>query len=484
MTYVLTFLMIQTLISAFITLSQPELKEPPFGEQTKPAEYRIRAARNLGYALLFIMFGWFEFFGMFACALAIGLLVELVIVVKCLLTEENTRYLSPTKLIPHLLFIMNFGVISVFLTAVLYQWLEQPTYIQFTYYGWQSWVITLCALIALISALKNGQKTKVSKPRDYSFQVFEKYRGTTKNVLITGGSGFIGKRLVTVLLALGHNVMILTRNAPKAAHNLHGVITYVNDLEQLPATSRIHIIINLAGEPLAEHRWTKRIKKKFVKSRITTTVNIHRLINRLQQKPELLINGSAIGYYGPHGDEELAEESACTPCFSNHLCTSWEHEALKIESQTGIRVCLLRIGIVLGQDGGPLTQLRQSFDFGLAAQIGDGKQWMSWIHRDDLIAMMLHLMVSPSARGPYNGTAPTPVTNTEFMCILSRFLPTWISVAIPAKILKLLVGEMAQEILLTGQRVIPERIKQLEFEFNYPDLHHTLDHLINAPTNH
>ena len=309
---------------------------------------------------------------------------------------------------------------------------------------------------------------------------FEIYKQNKKNILITGGSGFIGKRLVQVLLALDHEITLLTRNANTTIKVFKDNVNIITDFAQIEDNSYFDVIINLAGEPLAKGRWTKNRKEKFVESRLFITSNICELIKRLKHKPEVLINGSAIGYYGPHQDNMLDETGRVVDCFSHQLCRQWEEQALLAESPN-TRVCLLRIGIVLGDNGGPLAELRLPFEFGVSMQISNGQQWMSWIHRDDLVAMILHIMNKSDISGAVNATAPNPVTNKQFADTLSLYLKTFIQIKVPGRLLSLLVGELADEVLITGQRVMPVKMKNKDFVFIYPQLDAALEALIGSP---
>ncbi|WP_460231848.1 TIGR01777 family oxidoreductase [Aurantivibrio plasticivorans] len=309
---------------------------------------------------------------------------------------------------------------------------------------------------------------------------FQKYSDCIgKRVLLTGGTGFIGRRLVEVLLNLKCKVTVLTRN-PEASEKLfQGQVSIVEGLSNIGSTAAFDVVINLAGEPLAEKRWNAKRKQEFINSRVQTTASICDLLSRLKHQPDVLINGSAIGFYGPHGDDVLTEESAAVDCFSHNLCRRWEEQALQAKPFVG-RVCLLRIGIVLGQDGGPLKELLQPYKFGVSTQISSGQQWMSWIHRDDLIAMVLHLICEPKLSGPINGTAPNPVTNAGFADVLEQCFRTFIRVRVPTKILSLLVGELADEVLITGQKVLPTKIENSGFVFEYSQLIQAIEDIVGA----
>jgi len=299
-------------------------------------------------------------------------------------------------------------------------------------------------------------------------------------VLVTGGTGFIGTRLIAVLHHLHHRVTLLVRDKTAARSLVDDRIYLITDLSQLGNKAVFDVIINLAGEPLAKARWSSQTKSRFIQSRESVTREVFQLVRRLEHRPEVLINGSAIGYYGPHADEILGENGAVSDSFSHQLCRRWEEAAMEFET-LGLRVCCLRIGIVLGHDGGPLKELRRPFDWGCALTLGSGQQWMSWIHRDDLIAMMLFLVSNKHLSGAFNGTAETPVTAMTFTQILRQFIRAPLTFRMPAKLLSLIVGEMADEILLTGQRVIPKRLLDAGYSFQYSSLNEALGAIVGPP---
>ena len=294
-------------------------------------------------------------------------------------------------------------------------------------------------------------------------------------VLVTGGTGFIGQALVSSLLKRGDEVIVLSRRpAPTTSATR---LRHVRSLDELEPSQTLHAIVNLAGESLAAGRWNPARKQLFIDSRVQTTQNIKDLILRLAHAPDVLVSGSAIGWYGSRGDCELTESAAAQACYSHKLCSAWEHEADLI-SRLGVRTCLLRIGVVLGAEGGALQELRQSFKFKVAAQLGDGQQWMSWIHLDDLVGIILFLIDNQQIEGVVNGTAPTPVTNREFTGALANQLKPWVRLSVPAGLMSALVGEMADELLLAGQRVIPQKALAAGFRFSYSQIDRALADLL------
>lgn len=285
-------------------------------------------------------------------------------------------------------------------------------------------------------------------------------------VLVTGGTGFIGTALLPVLLAAGHQVTVLTRNAARVR-----VPSGVHCIERLDALNDTppDAVINLAGENLGSARWTAASKGRFLDSRIGMTARLIDAFEHWSAPPKVLVSGSAIGWYGARGDEVLNERSTPGSGFAAELCQQWEGVAQAAET-LGVRVACLRIGIVLGLPGGALGQMLPPFKLGLGGPMGSGQQWMSWIHRDDLVAMMLRLIEDPSLNGAFNGTAPDPVRNADFSRALGRALKRPAVLPMPGLALRLIVGEMADELLLVGQKVLPQRAQAAGFAFRYPDL--------------
>ena len=290
-------------------------------------------------------------------------------------------------------------------------------------------------------------------------------------LVIAGASGFIGSALCSRLLDKGHVLTLLTRVAPRDASTatkrwLHWTPGTPGHWET--GVDGADGVINLAGEPIAAKRWTERQKQKILTSRIETTNSLVEVIRKAKQKPGFLINASAVGYYGPRGDETVTEEAAAGNDFLSSVCREWEEEAKKAES-LGLRVIRVRTGIVLGRGGGALAKMVPPFKFFVGGPLGSGTQWMSWIHLEDEVGLMLYLIEHSQATGPFNATAPNPVRMKEFCQILGQVMgrPSWAPV--PAFILRLALGELA-EMLLTGQRVIPAAAQKLGYQFRYANL--------------
>jgi uncharacterized protein (TIGR01777 family) len=286
--------------------------------------------------------------------------------------------------------------------------------------------------------------------------------------LITGASGFIGSKLVKTLLSQGHSVNYLGRKRSTSLDSRAAFHCW-NPGEKPPLNSvpTVDAIVHLAGEPVAQ-RWTREVKKRIYKSRVEGTRKLVSAIGELQHKPAALIAASAVGYYGDRGDEVLTEDSAPGKDFLAQLCVDWEHEAARAH-EFGLRVARIRIGIVLGRDGGALKQMLMPFRLGIGGRLGNGRQWMPWVHVDDLLRLFVSAAENASIEGPLNGSSPEPVTNAEFTRHLARALHRPAIFPVPKFALKLALGELA-DFALASARVVPEASTRSGFKFAYPEL--------------
>ena len=296
------------------------------------------------------------------------------------------------------------------------------------------------------------------------------------HILITGGTGLIGRRLCKKLLADGHELTVLSRNPASVRVKCGaGVHTLASLAEWHPALS-FDAVINLAGEPIVDARWSAQRKRALWDSRVTLTEDLVRRIAAAERKPSVLLSGSAVGYYGNCGDFMLDEAAGVGQGFAAGLCKAWE-EAARSAEKLGVRVCLLRTAPVLSNDGGMLARMLLPFKLGLGARLGDGKQWMSWVHIEDYVAMVFRLLHDAQTCGPYNMTAPQPTTNAEFTALLAAALHRPAFFVAPAPLLKMAMGERAS-LLLEGQRVLPKKMEALHHRFIFPNLADALHDLI------
>jgi uncharacterized protein (TIGR01777 family) len=289
-------------------------------------------------------------------------------------------------------------------------------------------------------------------------------------ILLTGGTGFIGKPLRKELVADDHEVIILTRARKESSESLRFVQWDWNmpgNLTEL--VTGVDVVINLTGEPVINKRWSEKQKKILLKSRINPTHQIVSAINNSSIKPKKFISASAIGFYGNTRDKKITEDSPAGSDFLANLCKEWEEEALKAETN----VTILRIGIVLGKKGGALERIVAPFKMFLGGPLGSGNQWMSWIGIHDLVGLIKFIIANENVKGIINATSPNPVTNKEFSNILGRVLSRPSFMPVPGIALKIMLGEMAN-VLLTGQRVYPEKASGYGYKFKYPDLEDAL----------
>lgn len=296
-------------------------------------------------------------------------------------------------------------------------------------------------------------------------------------ILLTGGTGLIGRALCQHWLAQGHELIVWSRTPQHVARLCGDAVRAVAQLEEL-ADIQLDAVINLAGAPIADRHWTQRRKALLQASRIALTEKLVHWLASLSQRPPLLISGSAVGWYGNGGEQRLSESSApVTSDFASQLCQDWENAALKAQ-QHGIRVVLIRTGLVLSTSGGLLGRLLLPFRLGLGGRLGSGQQWMPWIHLQDQVMLIDFLLQQPDAAGPYNASAPQPVRNAEFTRCLAGALRRPAFMHLPAAVLRLGFGELA-EMLLAGQQALPERLHEAGFAFRFTELPAALDDLLH-----
>lgn len=295
-------------------------------------------------------------------------------------------------------------------------------------------------------------------------------------ILITGGTGLIGRQLCTALLAQGHVLTVLSRHPETVATKCGNAVRAMASLDEWTPEQTFDAVINLAGEPIVDAYWSEKRRQVLLDSRGGLTQELVRRIASAQQKPSVLLSGSAVGYYGNGGDTALNEVMAAGHDFPAELCAAWENAARAAE-QSGVRVCLLRTGLVLSKHGGLLGRMLLPFKLALGARLGNGKQWMSWVHIDDYVSMVLRLLNDASLNGAFNMTAPTPVTNAEFTRTLAQTLHRPTLLVAPSFALKLAMGERAC-LLLEGQRVLSKRLESSGFQFAHPLLAGALQDLL------
>jgi len=299
------------------------------------------------------------------------------------------------------------------------------------------------------------------------------------NITISGASGLVGRRLLKNLVNVGHTLHVLSRHSgtnlpPNVKLSVWDPVKGHPPEESLRDADAV---IHLAGEPVAQ-RWTQDSKHRIRESRVTGTRNLVAAMAKLPRRPQALVSASAVGYYGSRNDDVLDESAAPASDFLGELCRDWEREAREAES-LGVRVVMIRTGIVLDARGGALQRMLPAFRMGVGGKLAGGRHWMSWIHIEDLAAMFRFAAENPAARGPFNGVAPNPVTNADFTRILAGALRRPAIFPMPAFALKVMFGEMSQ-ILLASQRAVPKAAEGAGFQFRFSQLQPALADVLRS----
>jgi uncharacterized protein (TIGR01777 family) len=299
-------------------------------------------------------------------------------------------------------------------------------------------------------------------------------------IIIAGGTGFLGRPLGEALARDGHEIVVLSRHAPANGTGTAqpSGVSWAPDGRIGPWANVVDgagAIVNLAGEPIAAKRWTAAQKQRILDSRVLATRSLVAAINRAARPPSVFVSGSAVGYYGPLGDETADENHAAGTDFLADVCSKWEEEAGRVRAM-GTRLVCIRTGLVLERDGGALPKMLPPFWFGMGGPVGSGRQYWPWIHRADWIGLVRWAIASTTATGAFNVSAPQPVTNAEFARALGRAVHRPAFMPAPGLAMKIVLGEMADALLLSGQRAVPAKAEALGFTFRYK----TIDDALRA----
>ena len=291
------------------------------------------------------------------------------------------------------------------------------------------------------------------------------------HILITGGTGLIGSALCKALLAEGHRLTVLTRSQRRDGEGLR----FITEFSQ--CKDPVDAVINLAGAGLADRRWTPSYKREIRASRVDLTDDLVAWMSEQKTPPKRLISGSAIGFYGADAQATFTEDAALGSGFSAELCHAWE-AAAATAVHAGIEVTCLRLGVVLAREGGALGKMTQSFRLGMETWLGAGDQWFSWVHLEDVVRVILYALTAPSVSPVYNTVAPEPVRHRQFAREVGARSFTLLRAGVPAFAARLLAGEMADELLLSGQHVVPAQLTNEGFTFRFPTLSDALSDLL------
>jgi len=469
----LNLLLLQGLLGAFDTIYHHELTVGLPQRPSARLELRIHALRAWLYGGVFAAMAWLQLHGSWAAVLAAVVLAEVGLTLWDFLVEDASRRLPGTERVLHTVLAINGGALFGLYGWQLLQWWSLPTAVLPLAPDWRTWALTAMALGVAASGLRDALASRQLGRRPV---VPNPYAGLAhRRILLSGGTGFIGEVLVGQLIAAGHAVTILARDPLKAAAQSQGRARCVASVDELHAAERFDAVINLAGAPVVGPRWSTKRKAQLLGSRLGTTEALLGWLRRAEHKPALWLQASAIGYYGVRPAEEALDEmSDSGEGFMSELCARWEASANEA-SQHGVRLVTLRLGLVLGH-GGALPSLLLPFRLGLGGRMGSGQQVMSWIHLEDLLALLARCLVDGSMRGTYNAVAPGALSQAEFAAeaglVLGR--PAWLP--LPAAPLRALLGEMAQ-LFVDGQRVLPRRLQAAGFVYRYPAMHAALQDL-------
>lgn len=467
------------LMGGFDTLYHHELREKLAWKKSQAHEMKLHGIRNFFYALIYLCLGVITPTGLWAYGLIAILTIELIITLVDFVEEDNSRKLPASERVLHTVLSLNFGAILAMLIPKLWLLGSADTAL---ITGWNSWWSVICvsaSLLAVVMAFRDLHASARLKKLLLRPELELISTGAKKRILVTGATGFIGNALVRALQNAEHDVIALSRSMDNIKH-FNAPITLVTDLKQIKTDTKIDVVINLAGATTAA-LWTPKYKDKMLDSRLNTTKSIIALIERLEHKPETLISGSAIGIYGVNPTDTSEEDQPATldGSFSQTLCQLWEAEAAAA-TEFGVRVVLLRMGMVIDPDGGSLAEMLVPTELGGGAVFGNGKHHMSWITREDLIRFIGHIMHDNNIEGPVNAVSPEPVTNREFVSTLAKTLYRPTLIRIPKFIFTHVIGEFGKEILLADQDVLPIKATMYGFEFNHPRLKAALEDLLTG----
>ncbi|WP_175854252.1 TIGR01777 family oxidoreductase [Burkholderia anthina] len=475
--WALDLLIVQGAMGAFDTLYHHELTQDLPHRPRARLELTIHAVRSVLYGLVFASIARVAFHGAWVAAIAAVVLVEVALTLWDFVVEDQSRKLPATERVLHTLLAVNGGALFGMLAMQLAAWAHEPAALRAIDTGWRGWLLGLFAVGVTLSGIRDGiAACRIARRAPAANPFAGQPAG---NVLVTGGTGFIGEILVNQLLDAGHTVTLLARDPLRAAYPFHGRVRSVTSAAQLQPHERFDTVVNLAGAPVLGARWSERRRALLLASRVGVTQALMRWVETAEVKPRTWIQASAIGYYGVRpADERLDEGSSAGTGFMSVLCRQWEQSAQPLERH-GVRTVVLRLGIVFGP-GGALRPMLLPHYVGMGGRFGDGAQVMSWIHRDDVLRIIARAMSNGGMRGVYNAVAPVALTQREFVQVVAKVLrrPAWLHV--PAAPLRVAMGEMA-ELLLDGQRVMSARLHQDGFMFRFPTAEHALRDLTDRP---
>ena len=476
-----TLITIQALMGGADNLWHHEITQRLPARRSAANELTLHALRELLYAYVFLALAWYRWQGAWAALLGGVLALEIAVTLVDFVVEDKTRHLPPSERVLHTLMALNYGAVLAFVVPMLSGWSKLPVAVIATTHPF-SWIFTLFGAGALAWSVRNAIAVlRLRRPPEWVRNpIAAGHSATPRTILVSGATGFIGGHLVPQLIRRGDKVIVFTRNPEIALDRFGPHVRVITDLDGLDSSVQIDAMVNLAGAPILSMPWTKARRQRLVASRIDTTRALTTLMGRLSSPVRVFVSASAIGYYGIRGEELLDEQARPTQEFQSQLCQEWE-AAARAAARLGARLVRMRMGLVLGRDGGALPQLARPVRLALGAVLGNGRQWVSWIHIDDLVRLFEFALDTPRLSGAVNAVSPAPVTHRQFQAALASTLgrPLWLRV--PATFIRYALGEMAQ-LLVDGQRVVPTRALAVGFKFRHSQIRATFAHLLrNEP---
>ena len=482
MNAVFAILSVQALLGAFDNFWHHELEAKLPQRISARYELVLHAAREAIYAVLFLGLAWVRWEGAWAWVLVGLLAVEIVITLADFIEEDLTRRLPKLERVLHTILAVSYGAFVAALAPTVFDWATAPTGLRMVDHGGVSWLFTVYAAGVFAWSVRNWLAViRLHREARAVLPDAAPLPPQGPAVLVTGATGFIGTALVRSLVADGQRVVVLSRDARRAAAGFGAGVAIVESLDALPGETPIHAIVNLAGAPILGGRWSARRKAVLLSSRVDVTRALHRLVSRLDQRPAVLVSASAVGFYGArNGGEEIDETAPPRPgAFQSDLCAAWEAEANMIRDPA-TRVVRLRFAAVLGRSGGLFPALSLASRWGLGVLLGRGSQPMPWVHLDDAVAAIRCALQVPCLFGAVNVVAPDGTDQAGFARAVAAARRAKVRLTLPAALIRAVGGE-ASTILLDGQAATPRQLLSVGFRFRHPTLAGALADLNDRP---
>ena len=469
---ILTLLMLQGLMGAFDVIYHHELRCALPQQKTAAYELRLHAIRSCLYSLVFAGLAWFVWGGAWLWLLWSIVLIEVVLTLMDFVEEDQTRRLPASERVTHTLLAINAGALFGLLGWLSLSWAELKTGLYPTPYSGLGIVLSIMAAGVFASGVRDAFASRALY-RGCAAEPFDFGPGA-QTFLISGGTGFIGQELVRRLLELGHLPILLVRDPLRASMQFEGRAICITSMDQLSVSTRVDVVVNLAGEKILGLPWSAKRKARLIGSRVGVTSALVQWIEKAETKPRVMLSASAVGFYGAQDPEDpsvLDEFSPARDCFTSELCQRWEGAGLKVV-ESGVPLKLLRMGLVFDRYAGALPAMLMPIRIGLGGPLGSGRQIMSWIHLQDVVGVMAWLcrrQHSAPEVATYNLVAPQSPSQREFMDVAASLLGRPALFKTPRAPIRLLLGEQSC-LLLDGQRVAPARLLTEGYAFRYPTL--------------